>query len=80
MNRKFKIGIVLLSAGCAGFTWLLLYMHSYYPAAFFGMLSQHGHTFNIASAPAWLWGGLVIALLLVVKGATSIGHGIRGDD
>jgi len=82
MNSKFKLGIVLLGLGCGGFTWLMMYMSSYYPAAFFGLMSKHGYTFNLASAPAWLWGTIVVSLLCVVKGATSIGRGIRerGDD
>ena len=80
MNRKLKIGIVLLGLGCASFTWLLLFMHSQYPAAFFGMLSKSGHSFSLAAAPPWLWGGLAIALLLVVKGATGVGRGMRKDD
>ena len=80
MHPKMKLGIVLLGIGCAGFTWLLLYMHSYYPAALFGLLSKHGHSFSLASAPAWLWGALLVALLMVVKGATSIGRGIRERD
>ena len=58
----------------AGFTWLLLYINAYYPAALLGMLSRQGHTFSLTAAPAWLWGGLAIALLLVVKGAATIGR------
>ncbi|MBQ4132447.1 MAG: hypothetical protein IJD04_01765 [Desulfovibrionaceae bacterium] len=80
MNKTLKLGIVLLGIGCAGFTWLLMYMSAYHPAALFGMLSQHGYTFSFRSAPPWLWGGMIIALLMVVKGATSIGRGISRRD
>lgn len=79
MNSTLKLGIVLLAVGCASFTWLLLYMNAYYPAAVLGMLSKQGYTFSITAAPAWLWGGLAIALLLVVKGAVTIGKSTHRD-
>ena len=76
MSKRLKWGIVLLGLGCGGFTWLILYMQTSYPAAFFSLMSQ-GESFNINSAPMWLWGGLILSLVCVVKGATSIGKGLK---
>lgn len=80
MNKNLKQGVVFLGIGCASFTWLLLYMNAHYPAALLGMLSQHGHAFSFTAAPPWIWGGLAIALLLVVKGAVSIGRSVHKDN
>ena len=76
MNKRLKWGIVSVGLGCGVFTWLILYMQASYPAAFFSLMSQ-GEPFNINSAPMWLWGGLILSLVCVVKGATSIGKGLK---
>jgi hypothetical protein len=76
MSKKLKLGIALLALGSGGFTWLILYMQACYPAAFFSLVSQEG-SFSFSSAPTWLWGGLVLSLVCVVKGATNIGRGLK---
>ena len=80
MNKKLIKGGVILGIGCSSCTWLLLFMRTNFPRAFYSMLSQE-EIFRFGYAPIWLWAALAVALILVVKGARTMGHAIRdGND